>query len=79
MPLKNSELGESLVKSFGKITSPILPLKRKLTYEEICLLNKHLCIYSWSNVDNNGHILLGNGKDEEAMFYITEDDLKKLS
>lgn len=78
MPLQNSDLGNSLVKSFEKRTFPSLPLKRKLTYEEICLLNKHLSIYSWSNIDRNGNILLGNGNDEDAMYYITEEDLKKL-
>ena len=75
----NSKSGESLIKEYDKHTLPSEPYKRSLTDEENRVMLKNFQNHSWStNIDSNGHIILGGGEGEGGYYYITEDDLNSL-
>lgn len=69
---------ELLKKKFNSPTSPSLPFKRDLTDDESEIMLKAFPTHSFSNIDSEGRILLGGGMGDEALFYITEDDLEEL-
>jgi hypothetical protein len=74
-----SRFGDLQKKRFDKPTAPEEPFKRKLTDEETKKMFKYFPTHSWcSSIDNQNRIILTGGEDKEGMFYITEDDLKKL-
>lgn len=67
-----------LVKTFDKPMMPKEPYKRDLTKEENDAMMMHYPMYSWSQIDANGNIVLGGGTEGRGKFYITEEDLKKV-
>lgn len=71
-------IGDNIKKKFNKITEPKEPFKRDFTQEETKTLFKCFPMHSWSKIDADGNIVLGGGQDSRGMYYITEDDLKKL-
>lgn len=83
MKLSHIRLFEEYVKSlfpvreFDEPTAPAKPYRRKLSDDERRFLWRFFANFSWSDVDAEGRILLGNGMEEIAKYYITEDDLRK--
>lgn len=76
----NSPLGNSIRKEFPKPTYPQKPFRRILMKKEHEMMHKHFPNHSWSDfVDAGGKIVLGGGEEERGSFYITEEDLKKLT
>lgn len=74
----NKLKAESFKKKFDAPKAPLEPFKRFLTKEEMDTLSKYYPMYSFSNVDDDENIFLGNGFSEKAWYYITEQDLDKL-
>lgn len=67
-----------MVKTFPAPQHPKDPIKRELTEEENEAMRMHFPVYSWSNIDADGNIVLGGGTSDKGKFYITEEDLKKV-
>lgn len=76
--MRNSKLGDSLRKGGNSIIYPQKPFKRKLTNTENKAMLLHFSNHSWSDVDANGIIVLGNGMDDCGYYFITESDLQKI-
>ena len=71
--------GRKTIRQFNSFRNPKKPFKRELTSDEIKLMHKHFWNYSFSiNIDADNNIILGGGKPEGGIYYITEDDLLKL-
>jgi len=68
----------ALVKKFTQPTFPVEPFKRKLTDVETKAMHIEYPMYSWSDVDAEGKIVLGGGMEARGKFYIEEADLKKV-
>lgn len=76
--LSESTEAMQLVKTFETPRVPEEPMKRDLTDDEKEAMRMHFPMYSWSNIDSNGNIVLGGGTNGRGKFYITEDDLMKV-
>ncbi len=68
----------SLIKTFTEPTYPAQPFKREFTEAESTAMRTNFPQFSWSNIDANGIIVLGGGKESRGLYYITEDDLLSL-
>ena len=71
--------GMKMRKTFNKPTEPKEPFKRDFTAEERKAMHDNFPLHSWSKIDSDGKIVLGGGEESRGKFYITEDDLKKLT
>lgn len=71
--------GRKTIRQFNSFRNSKKPFKRQLTQDEIKLMHKYFIDYSFSiNIDADSNIILGGGNSEGGIYYITEEDLKKL-
>lgn len=78
--LFSGSIGDTIKRKFDEPTEPNLPFKRKLTQEENNKMLVHFKKVFWTDVDSdNKIIILENKNDKKGIYYLTVDDINKLS